>query len=98
MMISLVYQGLTKAMSEYQTVVCSDGETKEMELYVGPFPEARLLSRDHQSINNTNIVSTLIMIKVMVIIMVTLIVKVMLLIMVKVMVKLMVRAKKGKRL
>ena len=48
--------------------------------------------------NNTNIVSTLIMIKVMVIIMVTLIVKVMLLIMVKVMVKLMVKAKKGTRL
>ena len=33
-------------MPKHQAVVCSQGETKEMELYVGPFPEARLISQD----------------------------------------------------
>ena len=43
-------------MPEYQAVVCSEGETKEMELYVGPFPEARLLPRDgkHNGDNGGN--------------------------------------------
>ena len=39
-------------MPEYQAVVCSERETKEMELYIGPFPEARLLSRDGRYVVN----------------------------------------------
>ena len=35
-------------MSEYEAVVCSDGETEEMKLNIRPYPGSRPLSRDQK--------------------------------------------------